>query len=117
MKKLFFLLPLVALLAAFRVPEAPATVAASAADPTIPADIKALLGKYGCEACHAIDRKLVGPKWTDVAAKKYSKKKIIALVKEPKPENWPGYPPMTPQKTVPAGDLGKIADWIVKLGQ
>lgn len=54
--------------------------------------------------------------WTDVAAKKYSKKRIIALVGKPEPANWPGYPPMVAQ-SVPKADLGKIADWIISIQQ
>jgi cytochrome c len=120
MKKLIYLLPVAAIFLAAR-PAAPTEAAASATvtvtDPTIPADIDALLNKYGCAACHSIKRKLVGPMWTDVAAKKYSKKRIIALVQKPEPQNWPGYQPMQPQTTVPKADLGKIAEWLVKLGQ
>jgi cytochrome c len=83
--------------------------------PEIPADVATLLSKYSCSSCHALSKKLVGPMWTDVAAKKYSKKRITALVYKPEPANWPGYPPMTAQPTVPKGDLGKIADWIISL--
>jgi cytochrome c len=104
MKKLLLLLPLVALLAAFR---------PAAQDPTIPADVAALLSKYNCSSCHSMQRKLVGPMWTEIAAKKYSKKKIVELVKNPQPSNWPGYPAMVAQKTVPKADLDKIAAWLV----
>lgn len=112
MNKIFALLPIVLLLAAFT----PATKPVSKPDqtPTIPADIQALLDKYGCTACHSISRKLVGPIWTDVAAKKYSVKRIIQLVGKPEPANWPGYPPMVAQK-VPKEDLTKIAKWLVEL--
>ena len=109
MKKLLVLLPLVILLAAFKAPEAPVK------NPEIPADIQALLEKYGCTACHAMGRKLVGPKWPEIAAKGYSVKKIAALVKKPEPSNWPGYAPMTPQKNVPTGDLNKIATWLTSV--
>lgn len=81
---------------------------------SIPADIKALLDKHGCQACHAMDRKLVGPKWTDVAAKGYNQKRIMALVAKPEPNNWPGYPPMAAQN-VPKAELSKIANWLVSL--
>lgn len=111
MKKIFALLPIVLLLAAFT--PAPKPVA-PAADPVIPADVQALLDKYGCTACHSATRKLVGPVWTAVAAKKYSVKRIIQLVGKPEPANWPGYPPMVAQK-VPKEDLTKIAKWLVAL--
>ncbi|HRI60881.1 MAG TPA: hypothetical protein PK228_14180, partial [Saprospiraceae bacterium] len=70
MKKILALLPILLLLAAFK--PAPQTVA----PPEVPADIQALLDKYGCAACHNMTRKLVGPIWTDIAAKKYSAKRI-----------------------------------------
>ena len=107
MKKIFALLPVVLLLAAFTPASKPVT-------PTIPADIQGLLDKYGCTACHSISRKLVGPIWTDIAAKKYSVKRIIQLVGKPEPANWPGYPPMVAQK-VPKEDLTKIAKWLTEL--
>lgn len=108
MNKTLALLPLLLLLAAFRPAEKPA------ADPTIPADVQALLDKYGCAACHALNRKLVGPMWTDVAAKKYTAKRIAQLVAKPEPANWPGYVPMVAQN-VPKDDLNKIAKWLVNL--
>lgn len=109
MKKLIAMLPLALALAAFKMPEQPVT------DPEIPADIKVLLEKNGCMACHAMSKKLVGPMWTDIAAKKYSAKKIAALVKKPEPSNWPTFPPMTAQTTVPAKELTKIANWLAGL--
>ena len=108
MKKVLLLLPIVAIMAAAPGPQ-------NTQDPTIPADIEALINKYGCNACHSIKRKLVGPQWTDIAAKGYSKKRIAQLVKKPEPANWPGYPQMTAQPTVPKGDLDKIAGWLVSL--
>ena len=106
MKKLFVLLPLLALLAAFK---------PVVQGPEIPADIQALLDKNGCAACHNISRKLVGPMWTDIAAKKYSAKRISELVKKPEPGNWPGYVPMLAQTTVPKAELTKISAWLAAL--
>jgi cytochrome c len=105
MKKLLLLAPVVALLVAFT----------PAQDPTIPADVQALLNKYSCASCHAVSRKLTGPMWSEIAEKGYSKKKIAELVKNPQPTNWPGYPPMTAQKNVPKADMDKIATWIISL--
>lgn len=108
MAKILALLPLLLILAAFKPAPQPA------AGPTIPADIQALLDKYGCAACHNMDRKLVGPMWTDIAAKKYSAKRIAQLVAKPEPANWPGYVPMVAQN-VPKADLDKIAKWLANL--
>lgn len=108
MTKILALLPILLVLAAFK-PAPP-----SASGPVIPADIQALLDKYGCAACHNMDRKLVGPKWTEIAAKKYTAKRIAQLVAKPEPANWPGYVPMAAQ-TVPKGDMDKIAKWLAGL--
>jgi cytochrome c len=113
MKKQLFMFPVaVVVLTAFvRLPINQSTQTA----PEIPAEVNALLTKNGCAACHALDRKLVGPAWQDIAAKKYSKKRILELVAKPDPNNWPGFPPMAPQATVPKEELGKIAMWLVKM--
>ncbi len=112
LKKVFALLPLVLALSAFKTPTVPVT---TAADPTVPADIQTLLDKYSCTSCHAISRRLVGPMWTDVAAKGYTAKRIMQLVKAPEPAHWPGYSPMTAQTAVPKADLQKIANWLVSM--
>ncbi|RVU24900.1 cytochrome C [Sandaracinomonas limnophila] len=79
-----------------------------------PADIKPLMQKYTCFACHKVDARLVGPAYKDVAKKKYSVDKIVGLMAKPQPSNWPGYPPMAPM-TVPKDDAVKIAKWINSL--
>jgi cytochrome c len=83
--------------------------------PGVPADVQSLLTKYACATCHQADKKLIGPSWKDISKKKYAKKRFIELVYKPEPGNWPGYPPMVAQPTVPKADLGKIADWVAKL--
>lgn len=108
MTKYLALLPLMLALAAFKPAPPPA------AAPEIPADVQALLDKYGCAACHSMSRKLVGPMWTEIATKKYSAKRIAQLVAKPEPANWPGYVPMVAQK-VPKGDLEKISKWLANL--
>ena len=75
-----------------------------------PADIKPLMQKYTCFAC-----RLVGPAYKDVAKKKYSVDKIVALIAKPQPSNWPGYPPMAPMTNVPKDDAVKIAKYINSL--
>jgi cytochrome c len=104
MKKLLLLVPVVALLCAFAAPAPPTD---------IPADINALLSKYNCVSCHAMERKMIGPTWKDIAAKKYTQKQIVGFVYKPQPANWPGYPPMVAQRSVPKADLNKIAAWLV----
>ena len=79
-----------------------------------PADIKPLMTKYTCFACHKVDARLVGPAYKDVAKKKYSVDKIVALIAKPQPSNWPGYPPMAPMN-VPKEDAVKLAKYINSL--
>ncbi len=106
MKKLLVLAPVFVLFAAFT---------SQVSTPEIPADIKPLLEKNSCNACHALDKKVVGPSWLEIAAKKYPKKRIVDLVKKPEPGNWPGYAPMAAQPTVAKAELDKIATWLSKL--
>ena len=82
----------------------------------VPADIHALLEKNGCNACHKLDKKLIGPSWLDIAARRYPKKKLTQLVYQPEPANWPGYVPMQPMPLAPKSELDKISAWIAALG-
>ncbi len=79
-----------------------------------PDDIKPLMSKYTCTACHKVGDRLVGPAYTEIAKRKYSTARILELIAAPKPSNWPGYPPMAALK-VPAEDATKIAEWITSL--
>jgi cytochrome c len=80
-----------------------------------PADIKPLMTKYTCFACHKPDARLVGPAYKDVAKKNYSVDKIVSLIAKPQPSNWPGYPPMAPMTNVPKEDAVKLAKYINSL--
>ena len=85
--------------------------------PMVAADVpvgKQLAEKHGCLACHAEDKRLVGPAYKEVAARGYSADKIVALVKQPVPANWPEFQqaPMPPMPQVPEADVRQIADWI-----
>jgi cytochrome c551/c552 len=76
-------------------------------------DIKPLLAKNTCLACHNTDKKQVGLAFRDVARRKYTNKQIVELIHEPKPENWPDYAtPMPPMPQVPDAEAIKIATWI-----
>ena len=71
----------------------------------------ALLQKYNCTACHAVDRKIVGPAYTDVAkkypgAEEYLSRKILSGGQGV----W-GAIPMPAQK-VPEADLKAITNWL-----
>lgn len=95
-------------------PSAPAKHVSNA----IPSDeeIKALLTKNTCTACHQKDKKVVGPAYVDVAKRNYSPEKIVELIYNPQPQNWPGYPtPMAAMPQVPKEEALKIARWINSL--
>jgi len=79
-------------------------------------EIKPLLVKYTCVACHNPDKKQVGPGFIDIAKRNYSPDKIMQLIKNPQPKNWPEYAtPMAPMPQVPSSDARKIAIWINSL--
>jgi len=81
----------------------------------VPAEVSALLNKHACLACHQPYDKVIGPAYADVAKKKYTSDQIVELVHSPKPEHWPGFPPMAPMAHVPKADIVVIAGWINSL--
>ncbi|KAA0990269.1 c-type cytochrome [Dyadobacter aurulentus] len=90
-------------------------VAAAPKRKAVPAEVSALLNKHACFACHQAYDKVIGPAYSEVAKKKYSADEIVELVHNPKPEHWPGYPPMAPLAHVPKADIVIIANWINSL--
>lgn len=79
-------------------------------------DVKAMMQSYTCLSCHNPDRKLVGPSFKDISKRNYSPEKILQLIHNPQPENWPQYPtPMPPMPQVKKEDGLKIAAYINSL--
>ena len=77
---------------------------------------EALAKKHNCFACHAVDKKLVGPSYKDVAAK-YAKDpaaeaKLFDKVKKGGQGVW-GQVPMPPNAQVPDGDIKALVKWIM----
>lgn len=75
---------------------------------------KALATKSGCMACHAVDKKVVGPSFQDVA-KKYKagdEAALIAKVKKGSSGVW-GSIPMPPNASVKDDDLKTLVKWIL----
>ncbi len=92
---------------------APAPEAAAAGG-----DLEALLKKNNCVACHAVDKKVVGPAYKDVA-KKYAgqadaAKMLFEKVKHGGSGNW-GQVPMPPNPAVPDAELQQIIKDILAL--
>ena len=81
------------------------------------ADMAALAKKGNCMACHAIDHKVVGPAFKDVA-KKYKGQKIedkLALkVKNGGSGVW-GTMPMPPNSAVTAAEAKTLVQWVLSL--
>ncbi len=93
-----------------RRPAAPAKVA-----PTDD-EIQPLLAKNTCLACHMKDQRLVGPSYEAVSKRNYSDERIVELIYNPEPQNWPEYAtPMAPMPQVPKEEALKIAAWINSL--
>ena len=95
-------------------PEANAPVAVQ---PALPATgVEQMLAKYGCVACHEVERKVVGPALKDVAAKYHAQTGVgtylARQVKNGGVGVW-GRIPMPPQNDVPDADLDAIIAWIL----
>src|SRR5512138_1247427 len=78
---------------------------------------EALAKKHNCTACHAIDKKLVGPAYKDVAAK-YKGQNVAAKLEEKVKKGGQGVwgpVPMPPNAAVPDADVKTLVAWILKL--
>ena len=95
-----------------------ALVLAAAAIPvSLPAQAQEELAKkHACLACHAIDKKLVGPAYKEVAAKYRgdagAEAKLVDKVKKGSQGTW-GQVPMPPNANVPDADVRALVKWIL----
>lgn len=98
-------------------PAAQKTAGVGAKAPTY-AEIEPLLVKNTCTACHQVSKRQVGPAYTDVAKRNYSNERIVQLIYNPEPKNWPEHEtPMPPMPQVPREEALKIAAWINSLNK
>ena len=77
---------------------------------------EALAKAKNCLACHAVDKKIVGPAYKDVA-KKYTAKdeaKLVEKVLKGGKGSW-GEVPMPPNATVKPEEATKLVKWILSL--
>jgi len=80
--------------------------------------IKPMLTQYTCTACHNVEQRQVGPAFNDVAKRDYTDERLMELIYEPEPQNWPEYStPMPPMTHIPEEDVRKIAKWINSLDE
>jgi len=82
------------------------------------AQAEAMMKKDGCAACHAVDKKIVGPAYVDVAAKYKGNAGAKAMLEKKVKEGgvgvW-GQIPMPPNSAVPQGDIDQLVTWILSL--
>ena len=75
-----------------------------------------LAQKNACMACHAVDKKVVGPAYKEVAAKykgdKTAEAKLIEKVKKGGSGVW-GQVPMPPNSTVKDEDIKTLVKWVL----
>lgn len=70
-----------------------------------------LLAKNTCTACHAQDRKLVGPSWADIARKHVGRGDYLAeKIRTGGMGVWGGIP--MPPQSIPKDELRRVADWL-----
>jgi cytochrome c len=91
--------------------------AAAAVPASLPAHAQEELAKkHACLACHAVDKKLVGPAYKDVAAKyrgdASAEAKLVDKVKKGSQGTW-GQVPMPPNANVPDADVRALVKWIL----
>jgi len=92
-------------------------LAAAVAGVTGPAQANMELAKkYNCTACHAVDKKLVGPAYQDVAAKHKGDAGAVAKLVEKVKKGGSGVygpVPMPPNPAVPDADVKALVEWVL----
>ncbi len=87
-----------------------------AAQPVSPEQALALAKQHNCTSCHAVDKKLIGPSYQEVAAKykddAAADAQLVDKVKKGGAGVW-GPVPMPPHPTVPEQDIVAIVDWVL----
>ena len=80
---------------------------------------KALAQKSGCLACHAVDHKILGPAYKDVAAKykgdKGAEARLVAKVKAGGSGVWGPIPMPANSPQVKDEDIKTVVQWVLAL--
>lgn len=69
-----------------------------------------------CMACHAVDRKLVGPSYQEVAAKRGGEADAVAVLAEKIQKGGAGVygpVPMPPNPQLSAAEATQLAEWVL----
>lgn len=79
-------------------------------------DASRLVAKYNCLGCHAVNQKIVGPSYKEVAARYRGQKDAEALlmkeIRSGVQGKWGGKIPMPPQQ-IGENDLRVIVRWVL----
>ncbi len=88
-----------------------------AAAATTDAAATQLMTKYSCQACHTVDKKLVGPTYKEIAAKYAGDSTALAKLEQKVKTGgsgvWGAIP--MPPNNVPDADLKTLVEWILAL--
>ena len=95
-----------------------ALFSASASAALDDAKAEALMKKSGCAACHTVDKKLVGPAYTAVAAKRKGEKDAAAVMEKSvragsKGVYGPIPMPPNPAAKISDADLHDLIEWVL----
>ena len=96
-----------------------ALLATAASGSALAADPAAAAQKAGCMACHAMDKKMVGPAFKDIAAKYKGQGDAVAKLSDKVRKGgagvWGPIPmPPNPADKISDGDLKDVVGWILK---
>ena len=96
---------------------ATASPAAATANTSAAIDVQALLNANACLGCHAIDKKVVGPAYRDVAAKykgdAQALAKLEASIRQGGVGKW-GQVPMPPSASLSGAQAKALAEFVLK---
>ncbi|PMQ17405.1 c-type cytochrome [Janthinobacterium sp. AD80] len=96
-------------------PVAAAAKPAAAVPATSGKDVKSLLAANGCMACHALDQKVVGPGFAEVAARYKGKESVAAVaahIRQGGSGKW-GPVPMPPFSQLSEADAASLARYVL----
>lgn len=82
---------------------------------------EALANKAGCVACHAVDKKMIGPTYKEIAARYKNDKNALATlsqrVRQGSKGVWGPVPmPPTPANRLSDAELQAVVAWLLKTG-
>ena len=97
-------------------PPAPDTLAAAAPASGAPPEIDALLNAHACSACHALDKRVVGPSFREIAQRYASDAgaavRLAAKIRAGGQGAW-GQVPMPPASGIAEADLARLVGWVL----